>query len=109
VKFVIVIISLLILSGCLAPVEKDCGNECLEKAFLECKKESGIWNGENGNISVKILERNQNSCKVSVTVLGNALNISRKSMTCNVPLEKNKTFRITNCTGDLKKYFSDLE
>jgi len=100
-----------LLFGCLGtPTEKtECqkGNGCLEDAFIECKNYSGVWAGQNGNITVAILGQNNETCNVSVSILGNVLNISGKSVICEVPMHKNASFTIAdNCQGDLVQYFS---
>ncbi len=102
------LICLAFLFGCLGGSPPSCGtdNECLEKAFVQCQNYSGLWEGQNGNISVRILGQTNDTCGISVTILGNALNISQKSMTCDVPLMENATFSIEDdCSGELKGYF----
>ncbi|NYZ74623.1 hypothetical protein H0O00_05745 [Candidatus Micrarchaeota archaeon] len=99
---------LALLFGCLGGAQPaSCGtnNECLEKAFIQCQNYSGVWEGQNGNMSVKILGQKDETCRISVIILGDALNISQKSMTCDVPLAENASFAINeSCSGELKKY-----
>lgn len=106
---VILLIVVLLLSGCLGTGQKSCAtdNECLEQAFLKCEKHSGTWEGKWGSFDVDILGKGDNGCSVRVTVPAGTLNISGKSMVCDVPMEESATFDIKNqCEGELVQFFN---
>jgi len=93
----------LILYGCIGEQAKEnCYNDCLRDAFRNCTPVSGTWNGDNGDINVSILGKGKEGCRVAVTIAESDLNITGKSMTCEVPMSDNSTFSIrSNCVGEL--------
>ena len=108
--FVLVIISTILLSGCTAPEQKNCGNdkECLKNAFNNCENAYGIWKSGNGAIGVAFLGNESNKCKVLVNIQETNLSISKKNMTCYVPVNGSEVnFSISSdCLGELKSFFN---
>ncbi len=97
----------LLLSGCLSPPECPT-NECLESAFLECRKASGIWEGENRNIEVDILGPDGDFCRIAVGIPDSNSDLSGNSMECSVPMEKDIDFSINDgCQGSLVGFYDE--
>jgi len=99
----ILVLESLILYGCIGEqARENCYNDCLRDAFRNCTPVSGTWEGEHGDINVSILGKGKEGCRVDITIAESDLNITGKSMTCEVPMSTNSTFSIrSNCVGEL--------
>ena len=108
-KYLCLLSCLFLLLGCAAPAPEQEGcNECLENAFVNCEKYKDMWEGKHGDWTVQILGQKGNACTVFVDIPDGDLEISGKSMQCDVPLNEEAEFDIQDdCIGSLKDHFSE--
>lgn len=109
----IFLITILLLAGCTSPQvpeSKNClkDKECLKAAFLKCENAYGTWEGNNGDIEVKIIEKKNEKCLVQIIARETKLSITNKTIICNIPITANTIFSISSdCSGELKDYFDE--
>ena len=119
--FFYIIVALFIVIIVYSSYERNCNSnqECFDKASLSCSRAKFVTNEDNNIIEYKILGKEQESCKVQVTILqidpeasfATIEAFEGKSMTCLLPKETQVRASkdiINYCSGPLKEAMYEL-